>query len=155
MIRYLKNMFVNNNSVLDLSCRLSAPKVHMVNERHWTLQIDLLSRYRPHLRQTFFLAAIFDVVREHLKTQPVFAMKIKTFPVMNSCPIIFQQMLFECSFPERAADGRPSRLLPLFGTATSLHSCRLALSQRTVTLRPLCLTRTKKSIQELTIHRQL
>ena len=94
----------------DLSSKLSAPKVHMVNERHWTLQIDLLSRNRPHLGQTNFLGCNFDVVREHQKTQAMFAIKIKKFQVMNLCPIIFQQMLFECSFPEQAADGRPGRL---------------------------------------------
>ena len=110
VIRYLKNMFVNNHFVLDLSCRLRAPKVHMVNERHWTLQTDLLSLYRQHLGQTFFLGCNVDVAREHHKTQPMFAVKIKTFPVMNFCPIIFQQMLFECSFPEQLADGRTSRL---------------------------------------------
>ena len=103
-------MFFNNNSVLDLSSKLSAPKVHMVNERHWTLQIDLLSRYRPHLEQTIVLGCNSDVVREHQKTQAMFAMKIKTFPVMNFCPIIFQPMLFECSFPEQPADGRPGKL---------------------------------------------
>ena len=86
-----------------------------------------------------FLDGHFYVVHGHYKTQPLFAIKIKTFTCMNVRPIIFQQMLFECSFPQQPANARPYRLNSYVTTGSPTDSKLFALVE--------CGSRFKKTVQ--------